>query len=311
MLVHRPPFAFAAGVVRFLQGFATLFLVLAVTMAVLVWILGAPGQRTEPEPEQPVAASAGEQPTPEPEAIEDLPPELAGAAPAGAGAGALAQAAGASGGPAAAGGAPAAGLQPNGGPAAGGGALPQAAAKPTTAPAALGPLPVIVNFEVRSPADAAPGVLQLIWDVQNTDGVTIGGVALPSSGNVFVQGLQQGEIELVARNRAGVTRRSVGVLVLRPPEILDFQGTTEIAQAGQPATLNWRIGRAERARMYGPDLDPLGQTVEATEGTLQVRPARDAVYTLVAENALGRVQEDLPVRVVEPAPTLTAATTAP
>ena len=308
MLVHRPPFAFAAGVMRLLQGCFSLFLVLTIASAVLIWLLGSPGQRVESD-EPAVAANAGGSATPEPEVVDDLPPELAGAAPAGTGAGALAQAAGApaaaaGGGPVGRPAAPAGGPVPQPGVSTGANgpaALPVAAAKPSPAP--LGPLPVIVNFEVRSPPDAAPGVLQLIWEVQNTDEVTIGGVALPASGNVFLQGLQQGEIELVARNRAGVTRRSVGVLVLRAPEILAFDGTTELAQAGQPATLTWQIVRAERARLFGPDLDPLGQIVEPAQGTLQVTPQRDAVYTLVAENALGRVQEELPIRVIVPAAT--------
>ena len=102
----------------------------------------------------------------------------------------------------------------------------------------------------------------------------------------------------------------MGVLVLRPPEILDFQGTAEIGQADQPATLAWRIGRAERARLFGPDLDPDGQLVDATEGSIQVKPARDAVYTLSAENAIGRVQELLPVRVLQPAASPTTGQTA-
>jgi hypothetical protein len=292
-LVYRPRLAFAASVVRVIRSLATLLLVVLIGLAVIVWTLGAPGERLVDD--QQARGEAANQDT----AAAAAAPENASVP----GGGALGMAATAAGPAGAAAGGP-------GSNAAGGAqqAAPPAIPAPlATTTAVVGPPPVIVTFEVRAPADLPAGQIQLVWEVKNADEVTIGGVSLPPAGTVQVQGLQQGEVELVARNQSGIARRSVGVVVLRPPEVLEFGGTTEIAQAGQAATLNWRLARAERARLFGPDLDPLGQNVDANEGTLQVRPTSDALYTLVAENAYGRVQEILPLHVVQPAASPTPA----
>jgi hypothetical protein len=118
-------------------------------------------------------------------------------------------------------------------------------------------------------------------------------------------------VELVARNAAGTARRSVGVLVLRPPEIRQFTVTPPTTDAGQLVTLAWEAVRAESVRVFGPDLEPTGVVVDPLLGSLQVRPMQTATYTLRAENALGRVEEALPVSVgsvstpAAPAPTPT------
>src|SRR5439155_3405354 len=137
----------------------------------------------------------------------------------------------------------------------------------------------IVSFDVAMPPDGTPpGFIKLSWDTRNVTQVTVGGAALPSSGTALVQGFQGGEVELVARNAAGETRRSVGLLILHPPEIVDFTATPPSVEAGQLVTLAWRVTRAESLRLIGPDLEPAGVVLDPTDGSLQVRPPPGSTY---------------------------------
>jgi hypothetical protein len=281
VLVYRPPLGWLGATFAHARNALLLSLLLLVGLAVIIWVLGAPGERPADQPQ--VAAAA-------PIAAADVPPAAGDSA---SGALGVAATTGAQTGQ---------GAAPPGGPS---GIALGSTANATSAPlvpvAPVTPPPVIVSFDVSTPPDgAAPGLLQLTWEVRNVEQVTVGGAALPPVGNAFIQGLQEGEVELVARNTAGEARRSVGLLVLHPPEIDEFTATPPTVDPGQLVTLAWRAKRAETLRVLGPDLDPAGEVVDPIQGTLQVRPVRAATYTLRADNALGRTQEALPVAVSGP-----------
>jgi hypothetical protein len=307
VLVYRPPLGWLGATLAHARTALLGLLVLLVALAIIIWMLGAPGERPA---DQPVVAQA-------PDISEAVPSAAADNASGALGVAAATSAQAGPGQGTAAVGGPGQGTAAVGGPSGISlGGTASAPPAPLVPLAPISPPPVIVSFDVSSPPDgAAPGLLQLSWEVRNVEQVTVGGAALPAVGSAFVQGLQEGEVELVARNAAGEARRSVGLLVLHPPEIVEFSATPPTVDSGQLVTLAWRVSRAETLRIFGPDLDPVGEVVDPILGTLQVRPVRAATYTLRADNALGRAQEALPVAVSgaptspTPQPAATAAPT--
>ncbi len=170
----------------------------------------------------------------------------------------------------------------------------QAAAAQATAAAV--PLPTITRFDLAVPPGAGRGEFELQWDVKGASQVTIDGTPQPASGSLRVQATADREFQLTATNAASASvTRSIGLVILRPPEIQQF--TAEPAQVvrGQPATLSWEARGGSRASLNGQPVDP-------THGSLQVQPEADTTYTLSIENEFGRAEQSTAIHVVEPSP---------
>lgn len=167
------------------------------------------------------------------------------------------------------------------------------AASASSAPSTSSATPSVGRFELSRPPDAPRGELALRWEVHGAKQVTIDGQPQPPAGTLPVKAGDDHVYTLEARNDAGTVTRSLGVVLLRPPEITTFRASPETVARGQPVTLTWETRRADRV-----GLDQ--QAVDA-KGSLQRRPDRDTTYTLVAENELGRVEQRAVVRVTEPA----------
>jgi hypothetical protein len=172
-----------------------------------------------------------------------------------------------------------------------------AVAGATPTPGPTGPAPTIVKFDLSVPPNGARGDFQLAWEVQGASQVTVAGQEQPSAGTMLVHTLDDKEYLLEAKSEGGVSAtRSIGVVILKPPEITSFEATPSTIVQGQSATLSWQLKRAERAGINGGTVDP-------SRGTLVVTPTSDTVYKLVVENELGREQRQVTVKVLIPTPT--------
>jgi hypothetical protein len=173
---------------------------------------------------------------------------------------------------------------------AGSGAGAAAAVKPTS-----GPPPNIETYALNVPDDASPGEFELNWKVDGADSVTIAGQPEPTQGSLRLRQPDGGEFVLQATNSNGVVRKSIGVIVLQPPNIDQFAADPTEVPVGGTTTLSWTVQRADRAVI---DATP----VSVDQGTLEVHPEANATYTLVAENGLGRVEQSVSVNMA-PTPT--------
>ncbi len=169
------------------------------------------------------------------------------------------------------------------------------ARSPVASPQLPGQPPRVVSFELRAPPDGRRGEFELAWEVQGADEVRIDGQPQPDAGTLRVLVGDDRRFTLEARNAAGSVAETVGLRLLRPPEIRSFQASAEAVARGQPVTLTWDTAHASRVTLNG-------QPVDAGPGALEVRPERDTTYTLVAESELGRVEQRVAVQIRAPAP---------
>lgn len=277
-LTYNAPFAFLAGLPLWLQRLVPLLLALAILLAILAWLLGAAGMQSPIRP-RPTPVAEG---TPTPEGSPLLAAQATASAQQ-----TVAARAGAPGG------------------ATPGGAAGQTAAQQTAA-AGAAQLPAISSFELRTPQGGGRGEFELAWDVQRADQVRIldvrGGQKIPLEGvpntpagtlRIQVPNLESHEYELEATNRAGTSRRSIGMVILQPPEIVSFTAEPAEVDAGQPVTLTWEVRRAARLGLAGRN-----ETLPAqNSGSVTVPVDADTTFTLVAINDLGRVERAVTVRV--------------
>jgi hypothetical protein len=274
-LNYLAPFAFLAGLPLWLQRLLPLLLALAAVLAVLGWILGAAGMQSPFRP-RPTPAAQGT-PTLEGGPFQSVQATAAAQLTASARAGA-----------------PAAAGAPGG----------QTAAQQTAAAGAAGQLPAITSFELRTPQGGGRGEFELAWDVQRADQVRIldvrgtqrtpvDGVPNTPTGTIRIQTLEDREFELEATNRSGTSRRSIGVVILRPPEVVTFTAEPAEVERGQPVTLTWEVRRAARLGLAGRS-----ETLpDPRNGSITVQPDADTTFTLVAVNDLGRDERSVAVRV--------------
>jgi hypothetical protein len=169
---------------------------------------------------------------------------------------------------------------------------PPQSSTPATTPAASAPAPpTISQYELSVPDDGQPGEFQLDWQVDRADTVTIAGQPEASTGTLTLTKPEGGQYELVATNAGGTTRKSIGVVIMHPPEIEKFDASPTQVPAGGTTTLSWVVKRGDRVELNG-------QPVAPDAGTLDVQPtATDNTYTLTVENELGPVQQTVTVGV--------------
>jgi hypothetical protein len=161
-----------------------------------------------------------------------------------------------------------------------------------------GPAPQIKRFVLATPGTDGRTDYALVWEVEGADEVKIAGAEQPDpkSGSLRLDKLQNTEYVLEA-TRGGVTvNQSVGIVILRPPDIQDLAVTPDAIGPGQTAKLRWKAARGDRASLGE-------QTVDPDVGSLDVSPAATTTYTLVVENELGRTERSVQLRVTGgPAP---------
>jgi hypothetical protein len=152
--------------------------------------------------------------------------------------------------------------------------------------------PQIKKFELATPGQNGQTGYALVWEVEGADEVKIAGAvqANQNSGSFPVDKLQNTEYVLEA-TRGGVTvNQSVGIVILRPPDIQAFAVTPDTIAPGQSAKLQWTAVRGDRASLGD-------QTVDPGSGSLDVSPTTTTTYTLAVENELGRTERSVQVQV--------------
>jgi hypothetical protein len=171
--------------------------------------------------------------------------------------------------------------------------LPEKVAnKPDTAGAGTAQPPQIKKFELAAPGQDGRTDYALVWQVDGADQVKIDGADQPdaSGGALRLEKVENAE-HILQATRGGVTvNQSVGIVILRPPDVQELTATPDTISPGQSATLRWKATRADRASIGDKTVDPAG-------GTLAVSPTATTTYTLVVENELGRSQRSVQVRV--------------
>jgi hypothetical protein len=174
---------------------------------------------------------------------------------------------------------------------------PAVEAKPTAAPKP--PPPAIARFEVVAPQNAGPSDYRIVWEVTGADEVKLGGQVRESSGSQTITNVGDAEYELEATGAGGTVRKSIGILVLRPPEIESFAAEPPRVASGGTVTLVWSVRGGQRASLdQQPNPDP--RSVDPRTGRLQVRPETTTTYTLIVESELGRASRTVEVQVGEP-----------
>jgi hypothetical protein len=169
---------------------------------------------------------------------------------------------------------------------------PPAAGKPAAPPP---PAPVIDRFEVVAPATAT-GDFQIAWDVSGADEVKLRGEPREARGSEPIRSLVDDSFELEASNAGGTVKKSIGILLLRPPEVLTLDADRDQVRPGEAVVVSWSARGAQRASIEAPGLDGMGP-VDPRAGSTEVRPQTETTVTLTAENELGRTTRALTIRV--------------
>jgi hypothetical protein len=155
----------------------------------------------------------------------------------------------------------------------------------------------IKKFELATPGQDGRTDYALVWEVDGADQVLIQGQAQPdaTAGTLHLDKLDSTEYVLQASKGSTTVNQSVGIVILRPPDIQQLTATPPQIAPGESAALQWTALRGDRASLGD-------QTVDPTGGVLKVTPAATTTYTLVVENDLGRTQRSVEIRVATAPP---------
>lgn len=158
--------------------------------------------------------------------------------------------------------------------------------------------PQIKRFELAAPGQDGRADYALVWEVDGADQVKVDGVTqpAPNTGSLRLDKLTNAEHTLEATKGGLSVNQSVGIVILRAPDIQHFAATPESIAPGQSARLEWTALRGDRASIGEETVEPAG-------GFLQVSPSTSTSYTLVVENELGRTQQTVELKVIAATPT--------
>ena len=172
-----------------------------------------------------------------------------------------------------------------------------ASALPGSGAAVAAQPPRIKTFALATPGQDGRSDYALVWEVTGADVVKIDGAqqADPAKGALHLEKLDNTEHTLEASKGGASVHQSVGIVILRAPDILQFLAIPDTIAPGQSASLQWKTVRGDRANVGD-------QTVTPSGGTLPITPATTSSYTLVVENELGRSQQTIQVTVVDVTP---------
>lgn len=153
--------------------------------------------------------------------------------------------------------------------------------------AELGPLRIL-RFDWTT---AENGLLAVSWEVTNALTVTLNSDIVPLIGIRTVDSTTDRSITLSATNGKDTASRSLGVLLLKPPEIKVFKAEPAQVQAGQGVVLSWEVLRGDEILLDG-------NRVNGPNGSVSLQPQQSEQHTLVARNNFGQVQAIVAITVV-------------
>lgn len=160
-----------------------------------------------------------------------------------------------------------------------------------------GGVPRVLGFSATPPEIAPGGSSNLVWNVENATKVTIdNGVGdVPLSGTKAVTPAATTTYTLTATNGQGSVVATAVVTVTAPVRIVNFTAAPNRINLGQSSTLTWSTTGATDAVITGIGTVPVN-------GSMQVKPTADTIYTLIAYGRLQQVSADALVTVVQPPP---------
>jgi hypothetical protein len=170
------------------------------------------------------------------------------------------------------------------------------------------PAPRVERFELIVPTGAVPGQVELAWRVSGEGSPAVriwkmngarreplepGPLPLEGTRTVpIAEPMEQFDLE--ASNGGAPVVKSVGLMMMQPPGIVDFRAEPAEIAPGGAATLVWQVRGASRAAIGDQAVDPRG-------GRLEVRPTADTEFTLTLQNDHGNASRTVSVRVLAPA----------
>jgi hypothetical protein len=153
-----------------------------------------------------------------------------------------------------------------------------------------------MKFELETPGENGATDYALVWQVEGAQQVEIDGKPQTNTtaGRFPLTNIDQTtEHVLKASNGPITSTQTVGIVVLRPPEIQSLtadSGQDAAVPAGKSVKLTWSARRGERATLDGKSVDPNG-------GVTVVTPRESTTYTLEIENELGIASRSITVNV--------------
>jgi hypothetical protein len=151
----------------------------------------------------------------------------------------------------------------------------------------LGPLRIL-KFDWATQND---GVLAVTWEVTNALTVTLNSEIVPLLGTRPVDSSSDRAMTLTATNGKDTASRSLGVLLLRPPEITVFKAEPPQVRPGEGVVLSWEVLRADELFLDG-------NRVSGPNGSVSLQPQQPEQHTLVARNNFGQSQTTVNINVV-------------
>ncbi|MEO5951406.1 MAG: hypothetical protein ABIQ44_02965 [Chloroflexia bacterium] len=138
---------------------------------------------------------------------------------------------------------------------------------------------------------AENGSLAVTWEVTNALTVTLNSDIVGLTGVRTVDSTQDRSLTLSASNGKDTASRSLGVLLLKPPEIKVFKADPVQVKPGEGVVLSWEVLRADEILLDG-------NKVSGPNGSVSLQPQQSEQHTLYAKNNFGEVQMVVDINVV-------------
>jgi hypothetical protein len=151
----------------------------------------------------------------------------------------------------------------------------------------------IVRFEATPNTVKAGQPVNIVWEVQEADEVTISGIGKvdPRAGTSTVAIDSTTVYQLTARNKATEQSKTLTVTVDRPEaRVLRFNATPANIAKGETSTLAWETENADTVEISGIGTVP-------RSGTAPVSPTDTTSYKITARNRYGEVNATATVTV--------------
>lgn len=139
------------------------------------------------------------------------------------------------------------------------------------------------------------GLLAVTWEVTNALTVTLNSDIVGLTGVRTVDSTTDRSLTLIASNGKETASRSLGVLLLKPPEIKTFKAEPAQVNQGQGVVLSWEVLRGDEILLDG-------NKVNGPNGSVSLLPQTSEQHTLVAKNTFGEVESTVQITVVPPPP---------
>jgi hypothetical protein len=148
----------------------------------------------------------------------------------------------------------------------------------------------IMKFDWATTGD---GSLAATWEVTNALTVTLNDKVEPLIGTAPVDTSSDRSLTLLADNGKQTVSRSLGVLLLKPPEITKFAADPPETTAGTGTVLSWET-------QHATDLTLDGNRVNGPKGSVSLLPTQTQQHMLIAKNDFGQVQSSMTITVTVP-----------